>query len=326
MERSLTLELVRVTEAAALAAARWMGLGKKDEADDAATTAMRREFQHVPMDGVVVIGEGEMDEAPMLYIGERLGQGVPPAVDVAVDPLEGTNIVAKGLWNALAVVAVADRGNLLHAPDMYMEKIAVGPDAVGAVDIDAPVKDNLKAVAKAKNKDIEDLVAVVLDRPRHAKLIEEIREAGARIKLISDGDVAAAINTAFPNTGVDILFGIGGAPEGVLAAVALKCLGGEIQGRLRPQNDEEYERCKRMGLDDPLRVLRMEDMVKGDDAIFAATGVTDGELLRGVRFLSRTQATTHSVVMRAKTGTVRFIEGFHRLERKPSFQLATEDA
>ncbi|GAB6935012.1 MAG: class II fructose-bisphosphatase [Calditerricola sp.] len=326
MERSLTLELVRVTEAAALAAARWMGLGKKDEADDAATTAMRREFQHVPMDGVVVIGEGEMDEAPMLYIGERLGQGVPPAVDVAVDPLEGTNIVAKGLWNALAVVAVADRGNLLHAPDMYMEKIAVGPDAVGVIDIDAPVKDNLKAVAKAKNKDIEDLVAVVLDRPRHAKLIEEIREAGARIKLISDGDVAAAINTAFPNTGVDILFGIGGAPEGVLAAVALKCLGGEIQGRLRPQNDEEYERCKRMGLDDPLRVLRMEDMVKGDDAIFAATGVTDGELLRGVRFLSRTQATTHSVVMRAKTGTVRFIEGFHRLERKPSFQLATEDA
>lgn len=326
MERSLTLELVRVTEAAALAAARWMGLGKKDEADDAATTAMRREFQHVPMDGVVVIGEGEMDEAPMLYIGERLGQGVPPAVDVAVDPLEGTNIVAKGLWNALAVVAVADRGNLLHAPDMYMEKIAVGPDAVGVIDIDAPVKDNLKAVAKTKNKDIEDLVAVVLDRPRHAKLIEEIREAGARIKLISDGDVAAAINTAFPNTGVDILFGIGGAPEGVLAAVALKCLGGEIQGRLRPQNDEEYERCKRMGLDDPLRVLRMEDMVKGDDAIFAATGVTDGELLRGVRFLSRTQATTHSVVMRAKTGTVRFIEGFHRLERKPSFQLATEDA
>lgn len=326
MERSLTLELVRVTEAAALAAARWMGLGKKDEADDAATTAMRREFQHVPMDGVVVIGEGEMDEAPMLYIGERLGQGVPPAVDVAVDPLEGTNIVAKGLWNALAVVAVADRGNLLHAPDMYMEKIAVGPDAVGVIDIDAPVKDNLKAVAKAKNKDIEDLVAVVLDRPRHAKLIEEIREAGARIKLISDGDVAAAINTAFPNTGVDILFGIGGAPEGVLAAVALKCLGGEIQGRLRPQNDEEYERCKRMGLDDPLRVLRMEDMVKGDDAIFAATGVTDGELLRGVRFLSRTQATTHSVVMRAKTGTVRFIEGFHRLERKPSFQLATVDA
>jgi len=326
VERSLTLELVRVTEAAALAAARWMGLGKKDEADDAATTAMRREFQHVPMDGVVVIGEGEMDEAPMLYIGERLGQGVPPAVDVAVDPLEGTNIVAKGLWNALAVVAVADRGNLLHAPDMYMEKIAVGPDAVGVIDIDAPVKDNLKAVAKAKNKDIEDLVAVVLDRPRHAKLIEEIREAGARIKLISDGDVAAAINTAFPNTGVDILFGIGGAPEGVLAAVALKCLGGEIQGRLRPQNDEEYERCKRMGLDDPLRVLRMEDMVKGDDAIFAATGVTDGELLRGVRFLSRTQATTHSVVMRAKTGTVRFIEGFHRLERKPSFQLATEDA
>ncbi|MFI8711648.1 class II fructose-bisphosphatase [Brevibacillus brevis] len=314
MERSLTLELVRVTEAAALASASWMGLGKKDEADDAATTAMRNEFMKVPMDGVVVIGEGEMDEAPMLYIGERLGQGVAPAVDVAVDPLEGTNILAKGTWGAISVIAIADRGNLLHAPDMYMEKMAVGPKAVGKVDINAPIRDNLKAVAKAQGKDISDLVAIVLDRDRHSKVIHEIREAGARIRLISDGDVAAAINTAFPDTGVDILFGSGGAPEGVLAAVALKCLGGEIQGKLLPQNEDEIKRCVKMGLTNPHQVLFMDDLVKGDDAIFAATGVTDGELLKGVRFQG-TRATTNSVVMRAKTGTVRFIEGNHRLER-----------
>ncbi|OUQ90335.1 fructose-bisphosphatase class II [Brevibacillus brevis] len=317
MERSLTLELVRVTEAAALASASWMGLGKKDEADDAATTAMRNEFMKVPMDGVVVIGEGEMDEAPMLYIGERLGQGVAPAVDVAVDPLEGTNILAKGTWGAISVIAIADRGNLLHAPDMYMEKMAVGPKAVGKVDINAPIRDNLKAVAQAQGKDISDLVAIVLDRDRHSKVIHEIREAGARIRLISDGDVAAAINTAFPDTGVDILFGSGGAPEGVLAAVALKCLGGEIQGKLLPQNEDEIKRCVKMGLTNPHQVLFMDDLVKGDDAIFAATGVTDGELLKGVRFQG-TRATTNSVVMRAKTGTVRFIEGNHRLERNPS--------
>jgi len=320
MERSLTLELVRVTEAAALASARWMGLGKKDEADDAATTAMRKEFENVPMDGIVVIGEGEMDEAPMLYIGEKLGQGIPPLVDVAVDPLEGTNIVAKGTWNAISVIAIADRGNLLHAPDMYMQKIAVGPKAVGKVDINAPVADNLKAVAQAVGKDMSDLVAIVLDRDRHDQIIHEIRKAGARIKLIPDGDVAAAINTCFPETGVDILFGSGGAPEGVLAAVALKCLGGEIQGRLLPQNDAEIERCKHMGITNPQQILYMNDLVKGDDAIFAATGVTDGELLRGVRFQG-TRATTHSVVMRAKTGTVRFIEGNHRLERKPTLVL-----
>ncbi|GED32619.1 MULTISPECIES: class II fructose-bisphosphatase [Brevibacillus] len=317
MERSLTLELVRVTEAAALASASWMGLGKKDEADDAATTAMRKEFEKVPMDGIVVIGEGEMDEAPMLYIGERLGQGVAPAVDVAVDPLEGTNILAKGTWGAISVIAIADRGNLLHAPDMYMEKIAVGPKAVGKIDINAPIRDNLKAVAQAQGKDISDLVAIVLDRERHQQIIHEIREAGARIRLISDGDVAAAINTAFPDTGVDIMFGSGGAPEGVLAAVALKCLGGEIQGKLLPQSQEEIERCMKMGLQNPHQVLFMNDLVKGDDAIFAATGVTDGELLKGVRFQG-TRATTNSVVMRAKTGTVRFIEGNHRLERKPT--------
>jgi fructose-1,6-bisphosphatase II len=316
------MELVRVTEAAAIASARWMGRGMKAEADDAATTAMRAVFDTVPMDGVVVIGEGEMDEAPMLYIGEKLGMSTPyaPSVDVAVDPLEGTNIVAKGTWNALSVIAIADRGNLLHAPDMYMEKIAVGPKAVGSVDINASVKDNLYAVAKALGKDVSDVVATVLDRPRHEKIIEEIRAAGARIKLISDGDVSAAINTAFPDTGVDILFGIGGAPEGVIAAVALKCLGGELQGRLMPSNQEEYDRCIRMGLKDPNQVLYMDDLVKGDDAIFAATGVTDGELLKGVRFYGKT-AKTHSVVMRAKSGTVRFIEAEHRLSTKPNLVI-----
>ncbi len=320
MERSLSMELVRVTEAAALASARWMGRGKKEEADDAATTAMRDVFDTVPMKGTVVIGEGEMDEAPMLYIGEKLGTGYGPRVDVAVDPLEGTNIVAAGTWNALAVLAVADHGNLLHAPDMYMDKIAVGPEAVGKIDINASVHDNLKAVAEAKGKEIEDCVAVILDRKRHEKIIEEVRSAGARIKLISDGDVAAAINTAFEDTGVDILFGSGGAPEGVLAAVALKCLGGEIQGKLLPQNDEELRRCNEMGIDDVSRVLYMEDLVKGDDAIFAATGVTDGELLTGVRFKGNS-GTTQSVVMRAKSGTVRFIDGKHSLNKKPDLVI-----
>ncbi|MDM5340826.1 class II fructose-bisphosphatase [Fictibacillus enclensis] len=320
MERSLSMELVRVTEAAALASARWMGRGVKDEADDAATTAMRDVFDTVPMKGTVVIGEGEMDEAPMLYIGEKLGTGYGPRVDVAVDPLEGTNIVASGTWNALAVLAVADHGNLLHAPDMYMDKIAVGPEAVGMIDINAPTIDNLRAVAKARNKDVEDLVAIVLNRPRHEKVIQEIREAGARIKLISDGDVAAAINTAFEGTGVDILFGSGGAPEGVIAAVALKCLGGELQGKLLPQDKAELERCRKMGITDIDKVLRMEDLVKGDDAIFAATGVTDGELLKGVQFKG-TVGTTHSVVMRAKSGTVRFIDGRHSLKKKPDLVI-----
>ena len=319
MERSLTMELVRVTEAAALASARWMGRGRKDEADDAATSAMRDVFDTIPMKGTVVIGEGEMDEAPMLYIGEKLGTGYGPRLDVAVDPLEGTNIVASGGWNALAVLAVADNGNLLHAPDMYMDKIAVGPESVGKVDINASILDNLKAVAKAKNKDIEDVVATILNRPRHEHIIAQLREAGARIKLINDGDVAGAINTAFDFTGVDILFGSGGAPEGVLAAVALKSLGGEIQGKLLPQNDAELERCIKMGID-VNKVLLMEDFVRGDDAIFAATGVTDGELLKGVQFKG-SHGSTHSVVMRAKSGTVRFIEGQHSLKNKPHFVM-----
>lgn len=314
------MELVRVTEAAALSSARWMGKGLKNEADDAATSAMRTVFDTIPMRGTVVIGEGEMDEAPMLYIGEKLGTGSGPLVDVAVDPLEGTNIVAQGTWNALSVIAISDGGNLLHAPDMYMKKIAVGPESVGKIDINAPTIDNLHAVAKAKNKDIEDIVAVVLNRPRHEQLIQEIREAGARIKLIQDGDVAAAMNTAFDKTGVDILFGIGGAPEGVLSAVALKCLGGEIQGKLAPSNDEEIERCKRMGIPDMNKIFYMDDFCSGDDAIFAATGVTDGELLKGVQFKGQ-RATTQTVVMRAKSGTIRFIDGQHSLKKKPNLVM-----
>ncbi|GMA50892.1 fructose-1,6-bisphosphatase [Alicyclobacillus contaminans] len=252
----------------------------------------------------------------MLYIGERLGTGVAPKLDVAVDPLEGTNILAKGQWNAMAVVAVAPEGTLLHAPDMYMEKIAVGPRAKGRVHLDASVAENLRAVAEAAEKDISDVVAVILDRPRHEHIIQQVRAAGARIKLITDGDVAAALNTAFPETGVDILFGIGGAPEGVLAAAALKCMGGELQGRLLPETDEQRARCEAMGIGDIRRVLTMEDLVRGDDAIFAATGVTDGELLRGVRFIGQSRARTHSVVMRAQTGTVRFVDATHDLSRK----------
>ena len=315
MERSLSMELVRVTVLAALSSARWVGRGMKNEADHAATEAMRKMFDTIPMEGIVVIGEGEMDEAPMLYIGEKLGTGKGPMVDIAVDPVEGTNLVAKGGWNSIAVLAVADRGNLLHAPDMYMEKIAVGPECVGCIDINASITDNLKAVAKAKNKEISDVLVTILDRERHAWMIQEIREAGARIKLITDGDLAAGINTCFDETGIDIMFGIGGAPEGVITAVALKCLGGEFQGRLKPETEKEVQRCKKMGIDDVNKVLYMDDLVKGDDAIFAATGITDGELLKGVQFKGK-KATTSSVVMRAKTGTVRFIEGTHNFQGK----------
>ncbi|SFB26216.1 fructose-1,6-bisphosphatase II [Lentibacillus halodurans] len=320
MERSLTMEIVRVTEAAAQSSARWMGRGKKNEADDAATSAMRDVFDTIPMQGTVVIGEGEKDEAPMLYIGEELGTSSGPKVDIAVDPVEGTNIVAQGTWNALAVIAIADEKKMLHAPDMYMKKIAVGPEAVGKIDINASVLDNLKAVAEAKNKAVEDLVVIVLNRPRHTELIEEIRTAGARIKLIPDGDVAAAMNTAFDDTGVDILMGIGGAPEGVLSAAALKCLGGEIQGKLVPSSDAEIERCHKMGIADLDKVFYMDDFCDGDDAIFAATGITDGELLQGVRFKG-SKATTQTVVMRAKSGTVRFIDGEHSLSKKPNLVI-----
>ncbi len=320
MERSLSMELVRVTEAAALASARWMGKGLKNEADDAATSAMRDVFDTIPMKGTVVIGEGEMDEAPMLYIGEKLGNGYGPRLDVAVDPLEGTNIVAKGTWGALAVLAVADAGDLLHAPDMYMDKIAVGPEAAGHISLDATIEENIAAVAKAKNKEIEDVVVSILDRERHEEIIQRIRATGARIRLIGDGDVAGAINTAFPHTGIDILLGSGGAPEGVLAAVALKCLGGELQGRLLPADDAEIERCKKMGIEDPSKILMMDDLVSGDDCIFAATGVTDSELMKGVQFTAQ-GGQTHSVVMRAKSGTVRFVEGIHSFKKKPKLVI-----
>ncbi|MBF8151718.1 MULTISPECIES: class II fructose-bisphosphatase [Exiguobacterium] len=320
MERSLSMELVRVTEAAALASARWMGKGLKNEADDAATSAMRDVFDTIPMKGTVVIGEGEMDEAPMLYIGEKLGNGYGPRLDVAVDPLEGTNIVAKGTWGALAVLAVADAGDLLHAPDMYMDKIAVGPEAAGHISLDATIEENIAAVAKAKNKEIEDVVVSILDRERHEEIIQRIRATGARIRLIGDGDVAGAINTAFPHTGIDILLGSGGAPEGVLAAVALKCLGGELQGRLLPADEAEIERCKKMGIEDPSKILMMDDLVAGDDCIFAATGVTDSELMKGVQFTAQ-GGQTHSVVMRAKSGTVRFVEGIHSFKKKPKLVI-----
>ncbi|MHB9143897.1 MAG: class II fructose-bisphosphatase [Symbiobacteriia bacterium] len=315
MERELALELVRVTEYAALACGREMGRGNKIQADQLAVDGMRRLFDTVSLDGTVVIGEGEMDEAPMLYIGEKVGMGMPPAVDIAVDPLEGTNLVAKGLNGAIAVLAVAPQGCILHAPDMYMEKIAVGPGAAGAIDLTAPIDDNLRRVARYLGKHIEDMTVVILDRERHKKIIQEVRAAGARIKLISDGDVAPAVAAAVGGTGVDMLLGIGGAPEGVLAAAALKCLGGDMQARLYPENEAELERARSMGLDDPLKVLRIDDLIKGDDVIFAATGITDGDLLAGVRY-DGIRAETHSIVMRSKTGTVRFIKAIHRLDKK----------
>ena len=319
MERELALEFVRVTEAAALAAARWMGRGNKDAADEAAVSAMRATFDTVQIDGIVVIGEGEMDEAPMLYIGERVGMGVPPMVDVAVDPLEGTNIVAKGLTGAIAVLAVAPRGTLLHAPDMYMDKIAVGPECKGRVSLDAPVKDNLKEVAKALNKKICELTVVVLDRPRHQELIEEIRMAGARIKLITDGDVSPAVAAAYPGSGVDMLMGIGGAPEGVISAAALRCLGGDFQGRLWPTEEAEVERARKMGIADINHLFTLEELVQSEDVIFAATGITDGDLLKGVRYSAR-RARTHSLVMRGRSGTIRYIVADHQLDRKPLFK------
>jgi len=315
MERELALELVRVTEAAALCSARWMGLGKKEEADGAAVDAMRRMFDTVQITGTVVIGEGEIDEAPMLYIGEKVGSG-GPQVDVAVDPVEGTNLVAKGLPNSIAVIGVAPRGCLLHAPDMYMDKIAVGPCGVGKIHLDNPPAKNLKILAEVTGKEIRDLVVVILDRPRHEKIIRQVREAGARVKLISDGDVAPAVSAAVGGSGVDMLLGIGGAPEGVLAAVALKCLGGEIQGRLCPEDEEQQQRIREMGIHDPCQLLAMEDLVRGDDCFFAATGITDGDLVQGVRFHGE-RASTHSIVMRYQTGTIRYIDATHNLSRKP---------
>ena len=315
MIRELTMEFARVTEAAAIAAARWMGRGEKDAADDAAVVAMRAVFSTVQIDGTVVIGEGEMDEAPMLFIGEKVGSGVDPKVDIAVDPVEGTNNVARGLPNAIAVVAIAETGGFLHAPDMYMDKIAVGPKAKGKIHLDAPVIDNLKAIAAANNKDLEDLTVVILNRARHERIIREVRAAGCRIQLIQDGDVAPAVAAGMAGTGVDVLMGIGGAPEGVVAAAALKCLGGEMQGRLRPEDDLDVERAKILGIRDINRLLKMDDLVKSDDVVFAATGITDGDLVQGIRFFGN-GARSHTVVMRSVTGTVRFIDAIHRLDKK----------
>jgi fructose-1,6-bisphosphatase II / sedoheptulose-1,7-bisphosphatase len=314
MDRNLALEVVRVTEAAALSAATLMGRGDEKAADQAAVDAMRRALNGLAIEGTVVIGEGERDEAPMLFIGEKVGSG-GPKVDIALDPLEGTTITAKGGHNALAVVAMAAEGGFLNAPDVYMDKIAVGvglPE--GVVDLDAKPEQNLRELAKARKVEVSDIVACILDRPRHAELIARVRAAGARIMLISDGDVSGVIATSRPDSGVDIYLGSGGAPEGVLAAAALRCIGGQMQGRLLFRNDDERARAKKWGVTDLNRKYGMLDMAKGD-VMFAATGVTDGPMLRGVR-RSRAGATTHSMVMRSKTGTVRIIEAQHNFERK----------
>lgn len=318
MDRELALEFARVTEAAALNSARWMGKGDKIAADDAAVKAMRAMFDTVNIDGIVVIGEGEMDEAPMLYIGEKVGLGKGSKVDIAVDPLEGTNLVAKGMNGSIAVLAVAEQGTLLHAPDMYMDKIAVGPGAKGAINIDASLEENITNTAKALNKGIEDLTIVILDRPRHQKQIDIIRKLGCRIKLITDGDVSPAVATAIPDSGVDMVIGIGGAPEGVLAAAALKAMGGDMQGRLVPEDDHDIERARKLGITDINKPLTLDDMVKRDDVIFVATGITDGDMLEGVRFY-HDRATTHTVVMRGLTGTVRFIKAHHYFNKKPKY-------
>jgi fructose-1,6-bisphosphatase II len=311
-DRNLAMELVRVTESAALAGARWMGRGDKNGADGAAVSAMREILSTVSMDGVVVIGEGEKDEAPMLFNGEQVGDGAEPLVDVAVDPIEGTTLVALGQGNAISVIAVSERSTMFSpGPCFYMEKIAVGPDGAGSIDITATPTQNLRWLAKAKGESIRDLTAVILDRPRHEALIDEVRAAGARVRLIAHGDVYGAISTAWPESGNDILFGIGGTPEGVIAAAAFKCMGGEMQGRLWPQTDDERRAALDAGYDLDA-VLTVDELVTGDNCFFAATGITDGELLRGVHFDAR-GATTQSLVMRSKSGTVRRIDAVHRL-------------
>ncbi len=316
MDRNLALEAVRVTEAAALSCARLTGCGDEKAADQAAVDAMRKAFDALAIDGTVVIGEGERDEAPMLFIGEKVGSG-GPKVDIALDPLEGTTICATGAPNALSVLAMADGGNLLHCPDTYMAKIAVGPAGKGVVDLDKSPTENLHALAEAKGCDVGDLMVIILARPRHDAIIQEVRKAGARIRLIGDGDVSAAIATTKPDTGIDLLLGIGGAPEGVLAAAALRCVGGEFQGRLAPRNAEEIERAKKMGVSDIKKKFSIDELA-GGDVMFAATGVTDGDYLQGVHFFAG-GATTQSVVMRSKTKTIRIINATHYFEHKPIY-------
>lgn len=317
MDRNLALEFVRVTEAAALACSRWMGRGDEKAADAAAVDAMRKAFDVLRMDGTVVIGEGERDEAPMLYIGEKVGTVTPdaPKLDIALDPLEGTTICAHGGVGAIAVIAVAEHGNFLHAPDTYMDKIACGPRAKGHIDLDKSPADNIYAVARALDKDVADVTVVILNRPRHEKLIAEVRATGARIQLIGDGDVSAAVATGWGDSGIDLLLGTGGAPEGVISAAAMQCLGGDFQGRLKWRNQEEIARAKAMGLKDPEQKFLIDDLATGS-VMFIATGVTDGALLKGVRYGSDGKAKTNSIVMRSATGTIRTLEAYHDLEHK----------
>ncbi len=319
MDKNLALEMVRVTEAAAIASARVMGRGDERLADQVAVNAMRRSLQMISICGTVVIGEGERDEAPMLYIGEKVGnfKNGDCEVDIALDPLEGTTITARGDSNALAVIAVADKGSFLNAPDTYMDKIAVGPDAKGVINLKLTPTENLRQIAKVKRCEVSELTVVILDRPRHEYLIKEVRDAGARIKLIRDGDVSGAIATCRAERGVDVLMGIGGAPEGVLAAAALKCMGGDMQGRLKFRNDEEKARATKMGIKDLDKIYTVDEMANGN-VVFAATGVTNGDFLNGVVFFGG-GATTHSVVMRSETGTVRYIEAHHDFKRKPKY-------
>ena len=308
--RTPGLELVRITEAGAIAAAHWMGHGDNKRADQAAVEAIRAAMDQIAFNGTIVIGEGERDEAPMLYIGEKVGRGEGPEIHIAVDPLEGTNLVAQGRANATAVIAVSEPGGLLHAPDTYMEKLIVGRPAKGKVDLDRTVAENLKIIADSLNREIEDLTIVILARERHAQLIQDVRAAGARIKLIDDGDLTAAISVGIAGTAVHAVMGTGGAPEGVLAAAALRCLGGEILARLRFRSDEERQRAKKMGVTDESRIYRTEDLASGKDLRFIATGVTDGELLQGVRFFNR-GVRTHSVLLDSSMGQLRFIDTIH---------------
>ena len=323
-DRNLALELVRVTEAAAMAAGRFMGRNDKPAADQAAVNAMRFVLNSVVMDGIVVIGEGEKDKAPMLYNGEKLGTGEPPSVDIAVDPIDGTRLLALGRANSVATVAIADRGTMWNpGPFVYMDKIAVGPVGKGKIDVNASPADNLKSVAKAKGCDVNDLTVVILDRDRHANLMAEVRQAGARIRLITDGDVAGSLMTSWPDSNVDLLMGIGGTPEGVIYACALKCMGGEIQGKIFPRDDDEIKRGKEAGYD-LKKVFTMDDLVASDNVFFAATGITNGELLDGVQYYG-SGARTHSLVMRSKSGTVREIIARHRLDKLQTFSTIAYD-
>ncbi len=317
MDRNYALEFVRVTEIAAIESARFMGRGDEKAADQAAVTAMRKMFSTVDFHGRVVIGEGERDEAPMLYIGEIVGSGKGARLDIALDPLEGTTICANGGPNSISVIAIAEEGNFLHAPDTYMEKIAVGPDAADAIDLSRTPTENLKEIARAKGTTVDSLTVVILDRPRHKELISEVRSTGARIWLIGDGDVSAAIAACIPNTGVDVLMGTGGAPEGVIAAAAIRCTGGNMQGRLKFRKPEEEERARKMGIKDPHKIFAIEEMAKGN-VMFCATGVTTGNFLTGVRFTPG-GAETHSIVMRSESGTIRHVRAEHRFDKKPSY-------